>query len=75
MSEHWQNKVKGIIKSELKRRHVSYKELVEKLDAIGVKDTEQNIANKLSRGSFTAVFFIQCLVAIGCHSVRLHDED
>lgn len=73
MSEEWAKKVKGILKSELKRRHIGYKELAEKLEALGVSDSERNIANKIARGSFTAVFFIQCLEAIGCHTVRLDE--
>ncbi len=73
-TEDWQKKVKGALKSELKRRHVSYKELADKLSDIGIMETEKNIANKLARGSFTAVFFLQCLVAIGCHTVRLDEE-
>ncbi len=71
MSDEWQNKVKGLLKSELKRRNMGYKELTEKLAEIGVKDSERNIANKLARGSFTAVFFVQCLVAIGCQNIDL----
>lgn len=73
MAEDWTQKVKNLLKSELKRRNISYKELTEKLEKIGVKDSERNIANKLARGSFTAVFFVQCLVAIGCQNVRLDD--
>jgi hypothetical protein len=73
MAVDWQARTKNILKSELKRKNISYKELVEKLDKIGVKDSEKNIANKLARGSFTAVFFIQCLEAIGCHTLRLDE--
>jgi hypothetical protein len=69
----WEARVKGILKAELKRRNVSYAGLAEKLAAVGIKDNERNIANKIARGSFTAVFFIQCLEAIGCHTVHLHD--
>ncbi len=69
----WEAKVKGLLKSELKRRNVSYVQLVEKLAAIGVVDSEPNVRNKLSRGKFTAVFFIQCLEAIGASSLRLSD--
>jgi hypothetical protein len=69
----WEAKVKGLLKGELKRRGVSYAQLVEKLAAIGVVDSEPNIRNKLSRGKFTAVFLIQCLEAIGAQSLRLLD--
>ncbi len=74
MSEIYQKKAKGILKSELKRRHLGYKELAEKLGAIGVSDSERNIANKLARGTFTAVFFLQCLDAMGCHTIHLSES-
>ncbi len=69
----WVDRVKGILKAELKRRNVSYKQLAEKLEALGIHDSERNINNKISRGGFTAVFFVQCLVAIDCASLRLED--
>ena len=67
----WEAKVKGLLKGELKRRNVSYAQLVEKLAAIGVVDSEPNIRNKLSRGKFTAVFLLQCLEAIKVRELRL----
>ena len=70
----WEAKVKGLLKAELKRRNVSYAQLVEKLAAVGVVDSEPNIRNKLSRGKFTAVFLIQCLEAIGASSLRLSSD-
>jgi len=49
--------------------------LAEKLTAMGIPESEANIANKISRGGFTAVFFVQCLIAIGTHTVRLHEAE
>jgi hypothetical protein len=69
----WEAKVKGLLKGELKRRGVTYQQLVEKLAALGVVDSEPNIRNKLARGKFTAVFLVQCLEAIGASSLRLSD--
>jgi hypothetical protein len=69
----WEAKVKGLLKGELKRRGVTYQQLVEKLAAVGVVDSEPNIRNKLARGKFTAVFLLQCLEAIGATSLRLSD--
>ena len=71
MELHWQERVKGILKGELKRRGISYKQLAEKLDELGVKTNDRNIANQLARGSFSAVFLVQCLEAIGCNSVQI----
>lgn len=69
----WAEKAKGLLKSELKRRNVSYRELADKLTAMGIPESERNIANKISRGGFTAAFFLQCLSAIGCTVIRLDD--
>ena len=69
----WENEVKGMLKGELKRRGLSYADLVGKLTDIGVHDSEPNIRNKISRGKFTAVFLVQCLHAIGVHSLSITD--
>ena len=67
----WQARAKNLLKAELKRKGVSYAQLVEKLAPLGIEETERNIANKISRGGFTAVFLLQCLEAIGSKDVRL----
>ena len=69
----WQARVKGILKAELKRRNLGYRELAERLESVGVHETERNIANKISRGGFTAVFFLQVMAAIGAKELRLDD--
>lgn len=70
----WSERAKNLLKSELKRRGVTYAQLVEKLSEIGVKETEPNIRNKIARGGFTAAFFLQCLAAVGAHTVRLNTD-
>lgn len=67
----WENRVKGILKAELKRRDITYAQLAGLLADQGVMDSEPNIRNKISRGKFTAVFFVQCLTAIGVGELRL----
>lgn len=67
----WQERAKGLLKSELKKRGLSYKQLAEKLKEIGVDENDRNLANKLARGGFSAVFLVQCLTAIGCHTLHL----
>lgn len=67
----WEARVANLLKAELKRKGVTYAQLVEKLAAIGVEEKEVNIRNKLARGKFSAAFFVQCLVAIGATEPRL----
>ena len=61
----------NLLKAELKRKGVTYAQLVEKLEAIGVDEKEVNVRNKLSRGKFTAAFLLQCLSAIGSQTLHL----
>lgn len=67
----WEAKAANLLKAELKRKGVTYAQLVEKLAAIGVIEREVNIRNKLSRGKFTAAFLLQCLKAIGATHLSL----
>ena len=70
----WQAIVKGLLKAELARRNLSYADLAEKLATIDVKDNERNLSNKIGRGTFTAIFFVQCMEAIGCTTIHLVDD-
>jgi len=67
----WNAHAANLLKAELKRHGVTYAQLVEKLEKIGVEEKEANVRNKLSRGAFTAAYFLQCLQAIGCHTLHL----
>jgi Domain of unknown function (DUF6471) len=67
----YEEKAKNLLKGELKRRGVTYGQLVEKLAAIGITETERNLNNKISRGGFTGAFLLQCLTAIGVTDLRV----
>ena len=69
----WEKKVQTLLKVEMAKRSLTYKQLSEKLAQLGVVESEPNIRNKLSRGTFSAVFLVQCLEAIGCRSLQLSD--
>jgi hypothetical protein len=67
----WEEKAKGLLRAEMARKSVTYAQLVEKLAVIGVDDNERNLRNKVSRGKFTAGFFLQCLSALGATALHL----
>jgi hypothetical protein len=71
VTQEYEEKAKNLLKGELKRRGVTYGQLVEKLAAIGISETERNLNNKISRGGFSGAFLLQCLDAIGVTEVRL----
>jgi hypothetical protein len=67
----WEVEAKTILKAELARAAVSRKVLVARLERLGVRDTQSAISNRISRGKFTFVFFLQCMRALGIDDVRV----
>ncbi len=63
--------VKGLLRAEMARWGITYKQLAAKLAQLGVGDTTVNIRNKVSRGGFPAVFLVQCLRAMGVKTLTL----
>ena len=55
--------VKGLLKGELKRRNMTYADLVLKLSVLGVEETEVNVGIR-SRGACSPPFFSGALKAI-----------
>lgn len=69
----WDNLAKNLLKSELKKRGITYEQLHEKLATMGINETVNNINRKINRGSFQFIFFLQCAAAIGIKNLRLDD--
>lgn len=70
----WKAEAKQIIRAELKRRDLSYADLAKRMEAIGLRVNERTIANKIASGGFSAVFFLQCMVAIGVQNIHLNGD-
>lgn len=71
LSTDWNATAKGLLKAEMVKRGLTYKALVERFAEQGTVETEVNLRNKISRGGFSAGFFVQCLRAIGVSSLHL----
>lgn len=71
----WNDKVKRLLKSELVRRGISNSDLANMLEQIGIEETKSSIDSKISRGSFSAVFFLQCLTVIGCEKIEIEEYE
>jgi len=69
----WNERVKRLLKSELIKRGISNAELVNMLANIGIEETKSSIDSKVSRGTFSASFFIQCLTVIGCEKIEIEE--
>lgn len=73
MERDWTAHTKALLRSEMVKRGVSYRGLVDALATLGISETEANLRNKISRGGFTGAFLIQCLTALGVSTLRLDD--
>lgn len=68
----WNRFASSLLKSELARADIGYEELTKRLANIGIEETYKSVAAKINRGSFTFVFFAQCMEALGIRDVRLN---
>jgi hypothetical protein len=69
----WGDKAKRILKSELIKRAISNSDLASLLKTVGVEETKASIDSKISRGTFSASFFLQCLAVIGCTKIEIEE--
>jgi len=67
-------KVKRLLKSELVKRGITTSDLVKLLNKEGLKETKSSITSKISRGTFSATFFLQCLSVIGCSKLDIENS-
>jgi 3-mercaptopyruvate sulfurtransferase SseA len=71
----WNDKVKWLLKSELVRRGISNSDLASMFEQIGIEETKSSIDSKISRGTFSASFFLQCLTVIGCEKIEIEEYE
>jgi len=64
---------KSIIKSELKRKGLQVRDLVELLKPLDEELIDSSFNNKMSRGGFSAVFFMKCMKALEVKNLKIED--
>ena len=69
----WEDRAKRFLKAELARADVGYRELAERLKKHGLDESEASIANKVSRGTFSATFLLATLRALELDTIRIED--
>jgi hypothetical protein len=65
--------VGNYLKGAIRKKKVTYRSLALKLRRWGWKDSPESIANRLSRGAFSAGFFITVLKALKLEEVELSE--
>jgi hypothetical protein len=67
----WENQARFILKSQIARKGHSYATLAVKMTAAGFPESKKSIANKMSRGRFSFIFYLQALRAMGIDEVTI----
>ncbi len=62
---------KQVIKIEMAKRDMGYRELAAALAAVGVEIDEKVLRNKVARGTFSAAFLMTCMIAMQVKSLDL----
>lgn len=71
----WKKISKNILKAELSKKGIDYNKLSEQLILLGLNESPSNINSKINRGTFSFIFFIQCMKAIKTYNVALENKD
>jgi lambda repressor-like predicted transcriptional regulator len=69
--QEWEAGASNLLKAAIKRKGMTYADVVARLAEEGVAVNETSLRNKLSRGTFSAAFLLQCLKAIGVETLRM----
>jgi 3-mercaptopyruvate sulfurtransferase SseA len=73
-TDHWKTQAKQLIRAEMKRRSLSYADLANRMQELGLTANERTVANKIAAGGFSAAFFLQCMEAIGVKAIHLNGD-
>jgi hypothetical protein len=68
----WEIDARRLLKGQLALKGVGNKQLADKLLSVGVEITPGGLANKISRGTFSMVFFLQCCHVLGMENLSLN---
>jgi hypothetical protein len=72
---YWNVEARRIVRAELARRDVSYMMLARLLGKEDIEETEKSLANKISRGTFSFVFFLQVMRVLGVKNVVIEPTE
>ncbi len=64
-------RIKNQMKAHIKLRGLTYADMAHRLKEYGQDENEASIANKISRGTFSAEFMMACFLAMDMKDVDL----
>lgn len=67
----YEEKAKALLRYAMAQKGIGIEELAERLDGMGIKISAGGLANKISRGSFSSGFLLQCMEAMDINLAAL----
>jgi hypothetical protein len=67
----WDGRARNLLKGELDRRGIGYRDLAERLSRMGLSISEHEVAAAIAAGDFPATFMVQCFEAMGAPVISL----
>ena len=64
-------RARSLLKGELERRGIGYRDLAERLNRMGLSTSEREVADAIAAGDFPATFMVQCFEAMGAPVINL----
>lgn len=67
----WEDKATALLKAEMKRCRVSYKQLSRLLESFGIIESAGQINRKVNRKRFSTAYFLACLAAMDVETIAV----
>jgi len=72
--EKWAKIISRIVRAEMVKRDISYLELAKKLNEIKVPISSDDLRSRVSRGTFSAILFVQCMRVLGVKNLSFDES-
>jgi len=69
----WRNLVQRLLKTELSKKGVKYQDLSDKLSAVGVDQSADNLRNKINKGILGADLLLQIVFVLNIKQIKYED--
>lgn len=67
----WQREARRLLRAQMALADVDYKGLARALERVGLDENPKALSDKINRGTFSFVFFLQCMAALKVDEVKL----
>ncbi|GAC27850.1 DUF6471 domain-containing protein [Brumicola pallidula] len=69
----WRNLVQRLLKTELSKKGIKYQDLSDKLSAVGVDQSADNLRNKINKGILGADLLLQIVFVLNIKHIKYED--